>query len=102
MNIARGISIVLLLFAYNANAKEETHNICNLTHGHHNIEVSLERCPELKRGDLLAGLSQFEAPFYCDTRFPIVYEGSRIYCRYNGAKLLKGKFIEDREKGKRI
>jgi len=99
MNIARGISIVLLLFAYNANAKEETHNICELSRGLHNIELSLERCPELKRGDLLAGLSKFEAPFYCDIRFPIITEGegSRIYCRYNGAKLLKKKFIEDRE-----
>lgn len=102
MNFLRGIAILLLLFAYNANANEETYNICELSRGNHTIELSLERCPGLKKGDLLAGLSRYEAPLYCHTSFPIITEVDRIYCRYNGAKLLKKKFIADSEKGKRI
>ena len=102
MNFLRGIAIVLLLFAYKANAKEETYNVCELSRGTFSIELSLERCPELKRGDVLARLSRYEAPLYCHTQFPIITVGDWVYCRYNGAKLLKKKFIEDREKGKRI
>ncbi len=92
MNIARGISIVLLLFAYNANAKEAiTYKVCDMGENRLTYGLSLERCPGLKRGDVLANLSRYEAPLYCYTArtgYPIITTSDdRVYCRYNGVTI---------------
>jgi hypothetical protein len=89
MNILRGISIVLLLFAYNANAKEATHNVCEMTQGMYIYDLSLKRCPELKKGDVIEDIKRNDAVLYCDTRFPIIVQKYDITCRYNGARILE-------------
>jgi len=93
MNFLRGISIVLLLFAYNANAKEETYKICDLTQGRYQYDVSLERCQGLKQFDVLAKLSSKDAALYCHAKFPIIIQEYSITCKYNGATIRQKKDI---------
>ena len=104
MNILRGISIVLLLFAYNANAKEVvTHKVCDMGENSYTYRLSLERCPGLKKGDVLTRMSSYEAPFYCHTSSAIITTSDdRVYCRYNGVTILQEEDITDKVKGKLI
>lgn len=72
--------------------------ICHLMQNGTQFSFSEERCPGMKRGAVISGISWDEAVIYCEE--PIIHERSSVICAYNGQKIATMKDITDYRKGK--